>query len=205
MRNYLKLAAFGLGAATVLATPATAHRLWMLPSATVLSGGDQWVTVDAAVSNDLFYFEHQPLRLDTLAVTAPDGSSAKPENLATGKYRSTFDLHLAQPEGRGGEDHPPPADEQGGHEADHERAPPRQQRTAGRLHRVGGLPHRVPATAGTPRPATGGAGARRGAPGPHPRPARRSSTSGPIIVTSPAPRVRTRSPGRASPVRSGWS
>ena len=97
MRTSLKLAAFGLAAATALATPASAHRLWMLPSATVLSGGDQWVTVDAAVSNDLFYFEHQPLRLDGLTVTAPDGSSAKPENLSTGKYRSTFDLHLTQP------------------------------------------------------------------------------------------------------------
>ena len=29
---------------------AQAHRSWMLPSATVLSGDDVWVTVDAAVS-----------------------------------------------------------------------------------------------------------------------------------------------------------
>jgi uncharacterized GH25 family protein len=42
---------------------AQAHRSWMLPSATVLSGDDVWVTVDAAVSNDLFYFEHFPLRI----------------------------------------------------------------------------------------------------------------------------------------------
>ncbi len=28
----------------------------MMPSSTVLSGDDVWVTVDAAVSNDLFYF-----------------------------------------------------------------------------------------------------------------------------------------------------
>jgi uncharacterized GH25 family protein len=97
MRSALKLAVLGLAAATALATPAAAHRQWMLPSATVLSGGDQWVTVDAAVSNDLFYFEHVPLRLDNLVVTAPDGSAAKPENVSTGKYRSTFDLHLTQP------------------------------------------------------------------------------------------------------------
>ena len=96
MRNLPPLAAIGLAAA-IIATPALAHRQWMLPSSTVLSGGDQWVTVDAAVSNDLFYFEHVPLRLDNLAVTAPDGTTVKAENLSTGKYRSTFDLHLTQP------------------------------------------------------------------------------------------------------------
>ena len=32
------------------------------PSSTV----DQWVTVDAAVSNDLFYFNHVPLRIEDL-------------------------------------------------------------------------------------------------------------------------------------------
>ncbi|EHP41736.1 ABC-type transporter, periplasmic component [Cupriavidus basilensis OR16] len=76
---------------------AHAHRQWLLPSATVLSGSDPWVTVDAAVSNDLFYFEHMPLRLDNLAVTAPDGATAKVENASTGRYRSTFDVHLTQP------------------------------------------------------------------------------------------------------------
>jgi len=51
--------------AAIAAVPlaADAHRAWLLPSATVLSGGDNWVTVDAAVSNDLFYFEHMPFRI----------------------------------------------------------------------------------------------------------------------------------------------
>ena len=48
---------------------AQAHRQWMLPSATSLSGTESWVTVDAAISNDLFYFEHHPLQLDNLVVT----------------------------------------------------------------------------------------------------------------------------------------
>lgn len=78
------------------AAPAKAHRQWMLPSSTVLSGDDVWVTVDAAVSNDLFYFEHQPLRLDAVKAWAPDGSEAPIENKATGRYRSTFDVHLTQ-------------------------------------------------------------------------------------------------------------
>lgn len=80
-----------------LSVPASAHRAWMLPSSTVLSGGDAWVTVDAAVSNDLFVFEHMPMRLDGLAVTGPDGTSVPNENAATGKFRSTFDLHLTRP------------------------------------------------------------------------------------------------------------
>ncbi len=90
--------AIGLAALATALIPAaaSAHRAWMLPSSTIVSGDDAWVTVDAAVSNDLFYFEHQPVRLDNLKVWAPDGTEMKPENSATGKYRSTFDVHLTQ-------------------------------------------------------------------------------------------------------------
>lgn len=82
--------------AALTASPASAHRQWMMPSSTVLSGDDVWVTVDAAVSNDLFYFEHQPLRLDAMKAWAPDGTEVQLENKATGRYRSTFDVHLTQ-------------------------------------------------------------------------------------------------------------
>lgn len=82
--------------AVFASAPANAHRQWMLPSSTIVSGDDVWVTVDAAVSNDLFYFEHQPLRLDAMKAWAPDGSEAPIENKATGRYRSTFDVHLTQ-------------------------------------------------------------------------------------------------------------
>jgi len=86
-----------LAAVLLLPLPATAHRAWMLPSATVLSGENPWVTVDAAISNDLFYFEHMPMALDGLTITAPDGSQARPENQSRGRYRSTFDFRLDQP------------------------------------------------------------------------------------------------------------
>ncbi|MGG5872411.1 DUF4198 domain-containing protein [Pseudomonas peli] len=100
--------------AICLPLSAQAHRAWMLPSATVLSGEDPWVTVDAAVSNDLFYFEHFSMHIAgvgdvstqptgqrarqaaKLHVFAPDGSEVKPQNGAIGRYRSTFDLHLTQ-------------------------------------------------------------------------------------------------------------
>ncbi len=89
----LKLATLTLAALLPIASHA--HKAWLLPSATV-STVDQWITVDAAVSNDLFYFNHNPLRTDGLSITAPDGSKVKPENQARGKYRSTFDVHLQQ-------------------------------------------------------------------------------------------------------------
>jgi len=94
-RISIRLAVLALAALAPLA--AHAHRQWLLPSATVLSEKDAWVTVDAAVSNDLFYFEHVPMRLDNLAITAPDGKPVQAENASTGKYRSTFDVHLTQP------------------------------------------------------------------------------------------------------------
>jgi uncharacterized GH25 family protein len=91
-----RVAALAVSLSVALPMAAHAHRAWMLPSATVLSGNEPWVTVDAAVSNDLFYFEHNALRLDGLAIIAPDGSAAAAENKSTGKYRSTFDVKLTQ-------------------------------------------------------------------------------------------------------------
>jgi uncharacterized GH25 family protein len=88
-----------LAFAAMLTLPvaAQAHRSWLLPSATVLSGQESWVTVDAAVSNDLFYFEHNPMPLDGLSIMSPDGSAVQAENQARGRFRSTFDLRLAAP------------------------------------------------------------------------------------------------------------
>lgn len=93
----MKPAALSLALAlAALPTSAFAHKFWLLPSQTVLAGETPAVTVDAAVSNDLFYFNHVPLRLDGLRITAPDGSAARTEHQATGRYRSVFDLALAQ-------------------------------------------------------------------------------------------------------------
>lgn len=85
-----------LALAALLPLSAFAHKAWLQPSQTVIAGTNPWITVDAAVSNDLFYFNHVPLRLDNLVITAPDGSKAEPQNSATGKYRSVFDVELKQ-------------------------------------------------------------------------------------------------------------
>lgn len=95
--TFLRRAAIAAVALSIgLPMAAHAHRGWMLPSATVLSGDTPWVTVDAAISNDVFYFEHHPMRLDSVSAVAPDGSAAAIENKSTGIYRSTFDVKLDQ-------------------------------------------------------------------------------------------------------------
>lgn len=85
-----------VAAVAALAAPAAiAHRMWLLPSSTVVSGTDNWVTVDAAVSNELFYFDHRPLGVIP-TITQPDGSEGKAEHHNVGQFRATFDVHLTQ-------------------------------------------------------------------------------------------------------------
>ena len=88
--------AVAIALASAIPATALAHKAWLQPSQTVIAGTHPWITVDAAVSNDLFYFNHVPLRLDNLVITAPDGSTVQPQNAATGKYRSVFDVELTQ-------------------------------------------------------------------------------------------------------------
>lgn len=82
--------------AMTLPLMAEAHRGWLLPAATVLSGEEPWVTLDAAISNDIFHTDHAPMRLEGLTVLGPDGEEVAIQNGHTGKYRSTFDLQLKQ-------------------------------------------------------------------------------------------------------------
>lgn len=77
------------------ASVAHAHGYWVLPSSTVLST-PQFVTFDAAVSNDPFHFNHRPLMIDALAILAPDGSKVAPVNVSKGELRTTFDAKLEQ-------------------------------------------------------------------------------------------------------------
>ncbi|MEO8000535.1 MAG: DUF4198 domain-containing protein [Arenimonas sp.] len=93
MKPLLKLTAIVF--ALAISFSAQAHKAWLLPSSTVVTP-NEWVTVDAAVSNDIFYFNHNPLRIDNLVVTAPDGSAVTPQNISTGKFRTSFDLQLLQ-------------------------------------------------------------------------------------------------------------
>ncbi len=90
------LALVTLIAAIAAPLSAQADRAWMLPSSTSLSGDEEWITVDAGISDNLFVADHAAMRLDGLAVTAPDGTAVTPVNQLQGRYRSTFDIHLTQ-------------------------------------------------------------------------------------------------------------
>jgi uncharacterized GH25 family protein len=83
--------------AAALSTPAMAHRQWLLPSTTTLAGTSEYVTVDAAVSNDLFYADHVAIDPAQVKVWAPDGSEGQIENPAKGRYRGTFDVKIDKP------------------------------------------------------------------------------------------------------------
>ena len=91
------LAVLAALAALTLPLSAEAHRAWLAPTSTVLSGTDAWVAFDAGMSNGVFIPDHAAMNLAGLVITAPDGSTAQPENMMRGRYRSTFDLHLTQP------------------------------------------------------------------------------------------------------------
>ena len=90
------LFAAAAAAALTLSTASHAHRAWLLPSGTVYSGQQPWVSVDAAISNDIFYYEHNAAGLDNLVVIGPNGQPVQAENQAKGRYRSMFDVKLEQ-------------------------------------------------------------------------------------------------------------
>lgn len=95
-RSSLIAAGLAIGLATLMPGKAEAHRRWLLPSATVLSGDTGLVTVDAASSNGLFIFEHHAMPLNDLRVIGPDGQPVEPKIIGSGEFRSTFDVPLKQ-------------------------------------------------------------------------------------------------------------
>jgi len=76
---------------------AQAHKPWLLPSSSLVDSKDAWVTVDAAISEGLFDIDHQPLKLDGITITGPDGARVEMQNALTGRLRSTFDVKMAKP------------------------------------------------------------------------------------------------------------
>ncbi len=85
-----------LACGTLLSLSAHAHRPWLLPSATMTDGPAPVVSVDAAISEDLFEFDAFPLMLDALRVTAPDGSAVATDARVEAKRRVSFEFKLAQ-------------------------------------------------------------------------------------------------------------
>lgn len=85
-----------LAASLILPATAHAHRAWILPAATVLSSENAWVTVDAAISNDIFHTDYHAMNLDGVKVIGPKGEEVAMQNPHQGRYRSVFDIELNQ-------------------------------------------------------------------------------------------------------------
>jgi uncharacterized GH25 family protein len=84
-------------AAVCVPGTALAVRNWVTPSSTVLSGANAWITVDAATSDQLYFPNLRPLRIETIEILDSEGQPVAPVNGTTGKFRSTFDLQLTKP------------------------------------------------------------------------------------------------------------
>lgn len=98
MKHYpsLKIALAFLLIAPLFALSVQAHRQWILPSTSVLSGSDLWIGVDAAISNDLFFANHVAMPPESIEVIAPDGALLEKQFVQRGKIRTTFELNLQQ-------------------------------------------------------------------------------------------------------------
>lgn len=99
MKLQKSLIALALAGISLVSLNAHAHKPWLLPSSSQVEAGrdgNAWVTVDAAISEGLFDIDHQPLKLDGIEITGPDGARLTPENVGNGKLRTTFDLKLVK-------------------------------------------------------------------------------------------------------------
>ena len=87
MKKYI-LPALAVLAAVAAPMSASAHRGWLKPSHTVLSGNSFWVSFDAGASNGVFIADHAPLRLSpqSLTVTAPDNRRPTGKAAATSSF-----------------------------------------------------------------------------------------------------------------------
>jgi uncharacterized GH25 family protein len=97
MKLNKSLIAAALAGLSLASSSAHAHKPWLLPSSSQVEGKEAWVTVDAAISEGLFDIDHQPLKLDGIVVTGPDGGKLELQNVNNGKLRNTFDLKLPKP------------------------------------------------------------------------------------------------------------
>jgi uncharacterized GH25 family protein len=99
MKLQKSLIALALAGLSLVSLSAHAHKPWLLPSSSQVEAGRDgaaWVTVDAAISEGLFDIDHQPLKLDGIDITGPDGAKLAMENVSNGKLRNTFDLKLVK-------------------------------------------------------------------------------------------------------------
>lgn len=77
--------------------PAHAHRAWIVPQTTVVAGDSPMITLDAAISNDIFVSDYRAFNAAGLSAYDAEGNDLALENVHSGRFRTTFDLTLAAP------------------------------------------------------------------------------------------------------------
>jgi uncharacterized GH25 family protein len=82
-----------LAVSVLLPLAAHAHMTWLLPNASQVTGKDPVVSVDAAVSEDLFIYS-RGLKLEAVRITGPDGADVEAENRSSARHRDSFDFKL---------------------------------------------------------------------------------------------------------------
>jgi hypothetical protein len=98
MSSSLLLRSLAVGLTVLAPMTSYAHRSFLVPSSTVLADApNQWVSVDAARGNELFFFNHNAMPTDGLTIIAPDGQQVAPAKLERFRYRAVLDWQLTQP------------------------------------------------------------------------------------------------------------
>lgn len=93
----MKSVVLGLfGSVLAVSLPVQAHRAWIAPTATQLSAENSWVSFDAAISNTIFHADHFPMGLSAVQALSPSRKKVELQNQQTTKYRSVFDIELAE-------------------------------------------------------------------------------------------------------------
>lgn len=83
--------------ALTLTSPFTqAHRIWVKPSATSVSGDSEWISFDAAVANGIFQPDHFAYPVERLTALSPTGVPVTIQHPQKLRYRSVFDLELTE-------------------------------------------------------------------------------------------------------------
>jgi hypothetical protein len=77
-----------------IAAGASAHRPWIMPTTTFIEAKEPVVTIDGAISDQLFEFDTNALKMDGAMVTDPDGAMAALPAPTLMKFRSSADLKL---------------------------------------------------------------------------------------------------------------
>ncbi|WP_417801441.1 DUF4198 domain-containing protein [Vibrio europaeus] len=80
----------------VVATSASAHPRWVLPSHfTVSKQGGDWITFDVSASHGTFVFD-KPASADNARIALPNGELVRPDYVFKGKRRSVFDFNFVE-------------------------------------------------------------------------------------------------------------